>query len=100
MGLFSVLFGKGEKIKSKLAEGAIIIDVRTLQEFNNGHIQSSENIPLQQLNSKIKQLKSSNKPIIFCCASGGRSAQATSIAKSNGIDCINGGGWRSLSRHV
>ena len=38
-----------------------------------------------------------NKSIIFCCASGVRSGQATSIAKFRGIESHNGGGWRSLN---
>ena len=41
-------------------------------------------------------IKKWNKPVIACCRSGMRSAQATSILKQHGIDCINGGGWQSL----
>jgi rhodanese-related sulfurtransferase len=48
------------------------------------------------LNGNIETIKKWNKPIIACCRSGMRSAQATSILKQHGIDCINGGGWQSL----
>ena len=41
-------------------------------------------------------IKKLNKPVIACCASGMRSSQATSILKKNGIEVINGGGWKSL----
>jgi len=37
-----------------------------------------------------------NKPVILCCASGIRSANATATLKKAGVDAINGGGWRSL----
>ena len=41
-----------------------------------------------------------NKPVIACCRSGMRSAQATSILNQHGIDCFNGGGWTSLENKL
>ncbi len=99
MGLFSFLFGnkKQEKIEDFKTRGAIIIDVRTHGEYIQGAIPGSKNIPLQSINSKIKEIKKQNKPVITCCASGMRSASAATILKSNGIEAINGGGWYSLN---
>ncbi|MFC4738939.1 rhodanese-like domain-containing protein [Flavobacterium ponti] len=98
MGFLDVLgFGnKTNEIQEYVAKDAIILDVRTIEEFNEGHIEGSKNIALQVLNGKIAEIKKWNKPIIACCRSGMRSGQATSILKQNGIDCINGGGWSSL----
>lgn len=98
MGLLDLLgFGnKSENITEFLAKGAIIIDVRTPAEYANGHIKGSKNVPLNLITSQIEILKKIEKPIIACCASGMRSAQATSILKSNGIETLNGGGWQSL----
>lgn len=98
MGLLNILgFGnKSNIVKEYVAKGALIIDVRTAEEFKEGHIKGSKNIALQVLNGKISEIKKWNAPIIACCRSGMRSAQATSILKQNGIDCINGGGWQSL----
>ena len=98
MGLLDVLgFGnKTNEIQEYVAKDAIILDVRTTDEFNDGHIAGSKNIALQVLEGKITEIKKWNKPIIACCRSGMRSGQATSILKQNGIDCINGGGWTSL----
>lgn len=98
MGILDFL-GFGNKvgdIQEYVAKGAIILDVRTKEEFAEGHIKGSKNIALQVLNSNIATIKKWNKPVIACCRSGMRSAQATSILKQNGIDCINGGGWESL----
>ncbi|VXC00513.1 Sulfurtransferase [Flavobacterium sp. 9AF] len=98
MGLLDIL-GLGNKtndVKDFMERGAIILDVRTKEEYAEGHIQGSKNIALQVLNSKISEIKKWNKPVIACCRSGMRSAQATSILKQNGIECINGGGWTSL----
>lgn len=98
MGLFSFLFDnkKQERIKDFKARGAVIIDVRTSGEYSQGAIPGSKNIPLQNLSSKINQIKTYNKPVITCCASGMRSASAAAILKSNGIETLNGGGWHSL----
>lgn len=98
MGLLDIL-GLGNKsndVQEYVAKGAIILDVRTPEEFADGHIEGSKNIALQVLNGKITEIKKWNKPIIACCRSGMRSAQATSMLKQHGIDCINGGGWTSL----
>lgn len=98
MGLLAMLgFGtKTNKIKEFTDKGAVIIDVRTPGEFEGGHIKGSKNISLNTISSKINEIKKLNKPVIACCASGMRSAQATSVLKQNGIDCVNGGGWQSL----
>ena len=102
MGLLSMLGfgGKSESIKEFMAKGAIIIDVRTPDEFSGGHIKGSKNIPLNILPTKIDEIKKLDKPVIACCASGMRSAQATSILKSNGIDVMNGGSWSSLENKL
>lgn len=99
MGLLDLLgFGnKSENIKNFVEKGAIIIDVRTVGEFKGGHIKNSKNIPLNTIGNQIDAIKKANKPVIVCCASGMRSAQANSILKNNGIECINGGGWNSLN---
>lgn len=97
MGIFD-LFGFGnnkEKIVEKLNSGATIVDVRTVEEYRDGHINGSINIPLHTLDKKLEQLKKKGS-IITCCLSGGRSGQAADYLKANGIDTINGGGWRSL----
>ncbi|WP_396601980.1 rhodanese-like domain-containing protein [Algibacter sp. R77976] len=98
MGLLDFLFGnKNNMIKDFQSRGAVIIDVRTAQEYGQGAISGSKNIPLQVINSKINEIKKLNKPVITCCASGMRSGSAASILKNNGIEAINGGGWSSLN---
>ena len=79
-----------------LKEGAVILDVRTKSEYQQGHIKVSINVPLNNLSNHYSKLKK-DKAIITCCASGMRSAQAKSILKSNGFSEVhNGGGWSSL----
>ena len=102
MGILSFLgFGKKkQKINEMLAAGAIILDVRTKQEFDSGHVKGSVNIPLDSLGGKIKKIKQMNKPVVACCASGMRSGTATTKLKQHGIDAINGGGWQRVNAMV
>jgi rhodanese-related sulfurtransferase len=102
MGLLDFLgFGnKTNSIQEFKEKGAIVIGVRSQGEFAGGHIKGAKNIPLNEIGSKINDIKKLNKPVITCCASGMRSSQATSILKQNGIEVINGGGWQSLQNKL
>ncbi|HWB63233.1 MAG TPA: rhodanese-like domain-containing protein [Chitinophagales bacterium] len=80
-------------------KGATIVDVRTRAEYSGGHIKGSVNIPLDQIHQHVGKLKN-KQPIVTCCCSGARSASATSILKSNGLEAYNGGGWASLNSKV
>lgn len=77
-----------------------IIDVRTRAEFSGGHVNGSVNIPLQEITNHIDEIKAMEQPIIFCCASGGRSGQATQYFKSLGINCENGGSWLDVNYQI
>lgn len=99
MGFFQRLF-KSTDYKQLLAEGAIIIDVRSEAEFRSGHITQSKNIPLDQLRKKMDKLPK-DKAIICCCASGMRSATAKGVLQSKGFRPVyNGGGWMSLNGKI
>jgi phage shock protein E len=92
------LFGMGPKVDTAalVANGAVIVDVRTPGEFTSGHVKGSLNIPLDTLKSRLKELPA-NKPIITCCASGMRSGTAKSILMDNGFkEVYNGGSWSAL----
>ena len=87
--------------RQKMEEGAIIIDVRTTEEFNRGHIEESMNIPLHTLEENLSLLEDKNQIIITCCASGMRSARAKAILKKQGYQSVyNGGGWSNLQYKV
>lgn len=86
--------------KALMQRGAIIIDVRTGPEFDNGHLPKSKNIPLDRIAGQAAMLQSSNKPIICCCASGMRSSIAAKQLKARGIEAYNGGSWASLANKL
>ena len=96
------LFGAGEPVDfaDLYQNGARIIDVRTPQEFKNGHIKGSKNIPLQSLQARMDELNAS-ETLILCCASGSRSGAARRILKNYGFEEVyNGGGWQSLQNKL
>ena len=84
-------------IKEMLNHDAAIIDVRTHGEFMSGHVANSINIPLDTIRDRVEDIKAMNKPVVLCCASGGRSGQATAFLKQEGVDCENGGGWMQVN---
>ena len=85
----------------ELAEnGALIIDVRSVAEYNAGHIKKSLNIPLNTISGQVAKLKKANKPVIAVCQSGSRSSMATGILKRAGIEAYNGGSWYSLQNKI
>ena len=78
-----------------------IVDVRTPEEFTEGHFPNAINIPLDQVAQRINEFKEMPKPIIAYCRSGNRSGIAVSILKQNGIaDAINGGGLEDLKQNM
>jgi rhodanese-related sulfurtransferase len=75
---------------------ATVIDVRTPAEFMGGHVPGSVNIPLQEIPSRLDELKGM-KNIVLCCASGNRSGQAAAFLEQHGIECVNGGSWMDVN---
>jgi len=70
-------------------ENALVLDVRTEQEYEQGHILDSLNIPLGLLDQNIKQLgEDRERPILVVCRSGQRSARAAGILKKHGFNHI------------
>ena len=102
MSFLSGIFGSKEDVNYKqlLKEGAIIVDVRTAEEYGVGHIPGSINIPLDTINKQVPELKAKGVTIITCCRSGNRSGLAKNILASNDIPSLNGGAWDHLLEQI
>lgn len=88
-------------MNSKINEVKTIVDVRTPEEFNEGHVAGAINIPLDQLPQRIKEFKEMPTPIVAYCRSGNRSGMAVSLLKQNGInDVSNGGGLDDMLQQM
>jgi rhodanese-related sulfurtransferase len=77
---------------------SITIDVRTPNEWqNDGHADCSVNIPLDQLASKIEELKAYDK-IVVVCRSGARAGSAKNMLEGAGIKQVeNLGPWQNVN---
>lgn len=76
-----------------------IIDVRTPGEFQMDHAKTSLNIPLNEVPARLAEFQSMKKPIVLCCASGGRSGQAAQFLKNNGVDDVYNAGSYSIVKN-
>lgn len=89
--------GNSVAAKTKIAEGALVLDVRTPGEYRAGHFEGAVNLPLQELESRLSELKEKNRAVVVYCASGMRSAQAAKILTAAGFsDVTNAGGLGNL----
>ncbi len=72
----------------KNTEGAVLLDVRTAEEYAGRHIEGSINIPLDGLDAIKKSLPDKTTPLFVYCLSGGRSARAVAYLKENGYSRV------------
>lgn len=99
IGVLSGCSGSGSENKVNI-EGAIILDVRTPQEFTSGHLTGAINIDFNasDFDQKIKALNPTMKYIIYC-RSGNRSAQAMVRMQELGFnDILDLGSVESASK--
>jgi rhodanese-related sulfurtransferase len=80
---------KRDIITPQYIQNAMIIDVRTADEFADSHFKGAINIPLAEVPSRIDAFKT-DKPLIIYCRSGNRSGQAIKQLKDHGIRALNG----------
>ena len=82
-------------------EGAVLLDVRTPQEYREGHIPGSKNVPLQTIDKISSVADNKNIPLFVYCYSGGRSRQAAAMLQHMGYNNVqNIGGITAYSGKV
>lgn len=87
-------------------EKAVVVDVCQPDEFAQGHIVGSRNIPLADLEAKLAStVKNKNLPLILVCQTGMRSGRAVAVAKKLGYEqaqCLAGGlqAWKTATLPV
>jgi rhodanese-related sulfurtransferase len=74
-----------EKIVKENPGSILLIDVRSPQEFENGHIRTAVNIPVNELQKKVATLPS-DKPIVFVCNTGAMSGESYFMIKDKRPD--------------
>lgn len=87
MGFFDFL--RGPDIDAGLQEcrktpGALLLDVRTPEEYAEGHLPGARNLPLQSLEGIASVVPAKDAPLYVYCRSGARSGQATGLLQRMG----------------
>jgi phage shock protein E len=79
----------------RLAEaGALVLDVRSPEEFAQGHVPGAKNIPHDQVARRAAELGPTSTPIVLYCKSGRRSAAAIEALRGLGYERLwNAGGY-------
>lgn len=68
-------------------DDALVLDVRTQDEFARGHITGARHVPLADLDKRLPEFaKHKSRPVILCCQSGARSASALATLKKAGFE--------------
>lgn len=89
------------EIKNLVAR-SIVIDVRTAQEFNDGHIDGAVNIPYDEIGGRITEVTNDkHQSIVLYCRSGRRSGIALDTLKAMGYTQLeNAGGYTTLKQKL
>ncbi len=103
MSLLGRLFGgvpsvSAGEARELLDSGAVMVDVRTTQEWNAGHCAFALHLALDQLSQKQRRIPQ-NKKAVVVCRSGNRSRRATKQLIAAGYDAVNlSGGMNAWQR--
>ncbi|MGM9603195.1 MAG: rhodanese-like domain-containing protein [Faecousia sp.] len=91
MGFFDFLKGPdiNQGVKEFIAtNGAVLLDVRNPDEYRQGHIPGSKNVPLQSIDKVAGLIENKATPIFVHCLSGARSRQAAAILQQMGYTMV------------
>ena len=78
------------------AKGALLVDVRSQDEFGVANAPGTVNIPLGDIGNRLAEIPK-GAPVVLCCASGTRSGMAKMVLKKNGYaEVYNVGAWTKL----
>jgi rhodanese-related sulfurtransferase len=95
MNFFKSLFGSDKalgvveaKARIDSKEPVVILDVRSLSEYQSGHIPGAKLIPLNELRGRLSELPK-DKQILCVCRSGARSGSAVGHLTGAGFDAVN-----------
>ena len=89
-----------EEAWTAIRGGALLVDVRSQNEFDQGHLEGAALIPHDQIASRASELGSDkSRPIVLYCPSGNRSARAKRTLEGLGYtNVMNAGAYESLKR--
>ena len=89
-----------QQAREQVDRGAVLLDVRSEEEWQQGHLQAARHVPISRFAEQVASLEmASNTPIILHCRSGGRASQAAEILQDLGysrLAVVKPGGYSEL----
>jgi phage shock protein E len=85
-----------------IAEGAVVLDVRSPEEFAEAHLPSAVNIPVDDVTARVAEIDKlvggdKSRPVVVYCAAGSRARKAKQQLDATGYShVVNGGGLDDL----
>lgn len=87
-----------QQLRAWLAEGAVVVDVRSADEFGGGAYPGALNIPVHQLGARMGEIPRGRRVILYC-ASGLRSGMAAAMLRRAGFaEVVNAGSLGDMPR--
>jgi phage shock protein E len=88
--------------KRLIASGALVIDVREQDEWDEGHLSQAKHVPVATVGQQVAEIEQAaggkDRPIVVYCKAGGRAATAKQALEAAGFTRVtNGGGYRKLA---
>jgi phage shock protein E len=78
-------FVDGQEAHRLVAAGVKVVDVRTPEEFAQGHVPGAVNIPYDEIPERAKEIGAPSKPVLLYCHSGRRSGMAVEALRERGF---------------
>jgi rhodanese-related sulfurtransferase len=75
----------GQEARQLVEDGAVLVDVRTPEEFQAGHIEGARNIPVGELPQRSSEVGDKSQPVVVYCRSGARSRRAKGLLEDGGF---------------
>ena len=84
-----------DELDQRRASGAVVVDVRQPDEYEEGHVPGARLIPLAEVPERVGDVPTDG-PVLVICGSGGRSLRAAEFLRTHGLDAVNvAGGTRA-----
>ena len=79
----------GIKLEAALTSGALVVDVRSPQEYASGHFSTAINIPYDQVGRRLAEFGPDKaRTVVLYCYAGSRSAAAERVLRKNGFASV------------
>jgi phage shock protein E len=86
---------RGPEAHRWVSQGALLVDVRTAEEYASGHIEGAVNVPLVEIEKHSEKIEDKTRPVVVYCTSGARSSKVTRILRELGYKVYDLGAMSS-----